>query len=227
MMKMKKAWILMALGATFCLVLIIGIRQYTTTNALTYADETVSKSIPDSEIKKEKKDRDHGLKRVNAEASYIGFEDIDALENDADVIVVGTPILPFEKREHEATYYEDGFIQNFYTLTDFKVEKVIKDPEQAVQNEKIKFIEPISIVTNENGQKVIYSIADYQEVQQGEKYLVFLKNNGLGNYSVINMNNGTFDLNENEENSFNALEIEGDPVHEKLKNEALEEYDLN
>ena len=137
------------------------------------------------------------------------------------------PLLPFEEREHKATYYDDNVIQDFYTLTDFKLEQVIKDPDQAVQDGKIKFVEPISIITSKDGEKIIRSIADYQDVQEGEKYLVFLKDNTLGQYGVINMNNGTFDLNENVENSFNALEIEGDPVHEKMKQEALAKYDLD
>ncbi|QDH21448.1 hypothetical protein [Saccharibacillus brassicae] len=149
------------------------------------------------------------------------------MEKVADVIVVGTPLLPFEEREHKATYYDDNVIQDFYTLTDFKVEQVIKDPDQAVQDGKIKFVEPISIIISKDGEKIIRSIADYQDVQEGEKYLVFLKDNTLGQYGVINMKNGTFDLNENVENSFNALEIEGDPVHEKMKQEALAKYDLD
>lgn len=149
------------------------------------------------------------------------------MEKVADVIVVGMPLLPFEEREHKATYYDDNVIQDFYTLTDFKLEQVIKDPDQAVQDGKIKFVEPISIITSKDGEKIIRSIADYQDVQEGEKYLVFLKDNTLGQYGVINMNNGTFDLNENVENSFNALEIEGDPAHEKMKQEALAKYDLD
>lgn len=227
MRRTKKTWIIIALGTAICLSLIIGIRQYAIHNTLTQADESTSENIQESEVKKEKKDRDHGLKRVNSEASYISFGSIKALEEISDVIVVGTPILSFEEREHKVTYYDDNMIQDFYTLTDFKVEKVIKDPDQAVQDAKIKFVEPISIVTSKDGEKMIRSIADYQEIQEGEKYLVFLKDNALGQYGVINMNNGTFDLNENEENSFHALEIEGDPTHEKLKQEALVKYDLD
>ncbi|OWR30743.1 hypothetical protein CDO73_09105 [Saccharibacillus sp. O23] len=141
------------------------------------------------------------------DASYIGFNTIEDLDAHADLILVGTPILPFEEREHKAAYYQDGVVQDFYTITDFKVDKVVKDSKQAVKNGMIQYFEPISVVTQETGAKVIYSIADYQEVQQGEKYLVFLRENDNGHYATINMNNGKFALEEKATRAINARSI--------------------
>lgn len=211
---MKKIASLILLGLALVLDLIIGIRL-------------AEHSQPQhSEVKKEEQDRDHGLKRVNRDASYIGFNSIEDLDAHADLIVVGTPVLPFEEREHKVTYYEDGVVQDFYTVTDFKVDKVIKDSKQAVKNGIIQYFEPISIVTQEKGPKVIYSIADYQEVQQGEKYLVFLRENDKGHYATINMNNGKFALEETAKRSINARRIQEDPTYQALKKAALSKYDL-
>lgn len=68
-----------------------------------------------------------GVKRINLQASYIGFDNLDSLEEHSDVIVFGTPLLPFEQRSSHTTHYEDGHMQSFYTLTEFKVERTIKD----------------------------------------------------------------------------------------------------
>ncbi|WP_143536102.1 hypothetical protein [Saccharibacillus sp. O23] len=184
------------MGSALILILIMGIRLY------------AEHSQPQhSEAKKEEQDRNHGLKRVNMDASYIGFNTIEDLDAHADLILVGTPILPFEEREHKAAYYQDGVVQDFYTITDFKVDKVVKDSKQAVKNGMIQYFEPISVVTQETGAKVIYSIADYQEVQQGEKYLVFLRENDNGHYATINMNNGKFALEEKATRAINARSI--------------------
>lgn len=72
-------------------------------------------------------------------------EELDAV---ADLIIIASPSKAFMDREHKVTFFDDGTIQDYYTLTEVQVEKVIKAPNDFYlsKNTTIKIIEPVRIV---------------------------------------------------------------------------------
>ncbi|KMY49982.1 hypothetical protein [Peribacillus loiseleuriae] len=134
------------------------------------------------------------IRTVDIEANYFVYETVDKLSQGADIILVASPIDDFANREHRSTKFEDGAIQDFYTLTNLNVEHIIKQPKGMNIGSQMQVNEPVSIITEADKQQTKVTVEEYREMKQGRRYIVFLKNNGMGGYSVINMNNGKFNL---------------------------------
>lgn len=164
--------------------------------------------------------------KISLHASYIDYETVNALDSDAELIVIGTPLKNFDNREHVVTNFDDGAVQDFYTLTDIKVDKIIKAPESSTlkTDEDLTIIEPISYIESDQGKRKI-TYEDYTELKQNEKSIIFLKQNTQGVYSVINMDLGKFPLSDTSEIS-RSLTSEEHNSKEEFRKEVLEKYDL-
>lgn len=133
---------------------------------------------------------------VEIHALYKGFDNIGALEEDAQVIVVGRPKDSFEDSEHVVMHFPNGTLETFHTLRRIDVERVIKKPASLDLSAGQTFIisEPIGLV-DMGGGPVRMKYEDYGELKKGGKYIIFLKTNGTSEqYGVINMNLGKFNL---------------------------------
>lgn len=167
------------------------------------------------------------IRTVNIQGLYKAYSDTDSLDASADIILVGSPIKEFTERESVTTKYSDGELQAFYTLSEFKIEKVIKnESELDLENEKImKVIEPIALV-DFPGETVKMTLGNYVEMHPNNTYLIFIKQSLPGHYGIINMNNGKFNLDDAEKvkKDFNGS---GSELNQKLKEEFIEMYELN
>ncbi|MFC9542487.1 hypothetical protein ACFTQ7_21835 [Lysinibacillus sp. NPDC056959] len=134
------------------------------------------------------------IRTVDIQANYIGYETADELSQGADIILVASPIDDFTNREHRSTKFEDGTLQDFYTLTKLNIERIIKQPEGINIGSQMEVIEPVGIITEADKQQTKVTTDGYREMKQGRRYIMFLANNGMGGYSIINMNNGKFNL---------------------------------
>lgn len=219
-MNTKKTTILIVSGLLAALIVIVGVRALTSPAfSLPFDDSrSASPSVPER-LEKEKQIVEYKFPRHNLEASYIGFGNLDDLEKHSDIIVVGTPVLPFEERKNATSHYEDGVMESFATITEFTADTVLKDPDQVVRDGQVTFYEPIAFTERTDGAKALFSIADYRELQYGNRYLVFLADNGHNGYGVINMNNGTFNMDKYDRTS-------GDPTHHRLMTQIFDKYDL-
>ncbi len=151
---------------------------------------------------------------------------------DADLIVIGNASDSFIEREHVATYTpaEEELpetLEDFYTRTTINIEKVLKFPEGAniQDNSEIDIIEPVAIIEEDNVDKKL-AMENYAELEKDHDYIIYLKANTFGEYSVINMNNGKFNL-ESEEQIENLMEQHHDndkEKHEELKKQVLERF---
>lgn len=167
-----------------------------------------------------------GLETVNAMATFVGYAHVDELDEASDLILIGTPTQEFVERASDNTYFSDGSIQDISTLTDFQIKHVVKNAENIELGEAIQIIEPISII-EQNGVTTVLTVEDYLELQKGKTYIIFLGKNTYGRYSVINMNNGRFAI---EEDGNLELAVMADSVqekHSKFQKEVLEKYGLN
>lgn len=159
------------------------------------------------------------------DASYASFTDIKALENAADIIA---EVKFSGKRETKVWGYEEGDTYT-NTLTSVEVKKVHKG--EVSKGEEIGVYEPAYI--SENG---FYSIEGYNLMNKKGKYLLYLRTKKDGNYSVLGLYQGKYDLNETstlkELKKFRSYEdvqdreYLGDEVEHfnKLKKENLKKY---
>lgn len=164
--------------------------------------------------------------KISLHASYVNYETVSALDSDAELIVIGTPLKEFDDRKHVVTKYDDGTVQEFYTLTDIQVDEIIKAPKDLTlaTNEVLTIIEPISYIDDTQGQRKI-AYEDYTELKQDEQSIIFLKQNAQGVYSVINMDLGKFSLNHTSKTSKTLTSQEQD-LKEEFRQTVLEKYNL-
>ncbi|GAB6928325.1 hypothetical protein JCM10914A_23080 [Paenibacillus sp. JCM 10914] len=144
-----------------------------------------------------------GLETIVTHGNYKAFEEEAPLFNDADLVVIAETDTHFLDREHVVKYFEPDSVQegspqaieDFYTRTPITVLKVLKTPESVpvIENEKLDIIEPVSIIEQDGSSQKI-ALENYNEIKEGEEYVLYLKLNTYGEYGVINMNNGRFSL---------------------------------
>lgn len=133
----------------------------------------------------------NSVREVNTHADYRGYSTGEELFSNAQLIVIGSPIKEFEEREMIIKTFENGTPMDFYTLTEIKVEKVIKGSEEDATN--LKVIEPIVLKQTLSGKEKL-SIEDYTEMKNGSSYMIFMKKNMYGHYGVMNLQSGKFNL---------------------------------
>jgi hypothetical protein len=66
-----------------------------------------------------KTNRNKPIKEISVSASYKGYHSEKEMNDDAVIILYGSPVDKFEDRKF-VNNYSDGFICDFYTLTKFK-----------------------------------------------------------------------------------------------------------
>lgn len=165
------------------------------------------------------------IPEVHVDANEITFETPEELDAAADLIIIASPSKEFMDREHKTTFFDDGTIQDYYTLTEVQVEKVIKAPNDfnLPKNNAISIIEPVGIVERSIGKRKLIT-NHYQELKEKSSYILFLKQNSAGQYALINNNLGKFNLDNTdpldigEKKSSEAMEF---------KNGVLKKYTLN
>ncbi|NTU30503.1 hypothetical protein HPY27_10145 [Brevibacillus sp. HB1.1] len=160
------------------------------------------------------------METISLEALYMTYESAEELD-EADLILIGTPTSDFSDREHKTSYYEDGSLQDFYTLTEIEIDKMIKSPNDfdLEESETLSIIEPVGMIELDGTKKI--TIDEYKEMEQGEKYIIFLNDNGHGQYSVINNDLGKFNLDSKSAKSEKSLSKNSGIA---LKEDVLEKY---
>ncbi len=156
----------------------------------------------------------------NTHADYRTYNTLADLENGADAILLVAPTQRFMDRKHIVTFFEEdkNTMQDYYTLTELKVFKVLKADDVTFKDNKyIEVVEPISIV-KQVGKDVIFATDGYVEMERNEKYVVFLKKNQSGKYRILNMNNGKFS------HYINKPRKEDMHTNQQLRAEVLKKY---
>gem|GEM_PF-6264789 len=96
---------------------------------------------------------DEELSVISLDANYIKFDNFLDLSTTADLIVTGKPLENFTERQHYVSYFpnDQNHVQDFYTLSNFKIDKIIKQPpkESLKNGEVIQVGESVSIIDNQ------------------------------------------------------------------------------
>ncbi|KOP64968.1 hypothetical protein AMS62_06650 [Bacillus sp. FJAT-18019] len=133
----------------------------------------------------------NSVRDISLPATHKGYSTAQALFAGADLVVVGSPIKDFEDREVILKEHSKGIIEYIVTSTEINVEKVLKGPKEEAAN--LKVIEPIGLRQTYRGKERIASDG-YTAMKKGSQYVIFLGENTFGQYSVINMQAGKFNL---------------------------------
>ncbi|MGE7946449.1 hypothetical protein [Lysinibacillus sp. NPDC093688] len=132
---------------------------------------------------------------VQVDANEITFDTPEKLDAAADLIIIASPSKDFMDREHKVTFFDDGTIEDYYTLTEVQVDKIIKAPDNfnLPKNNSFSIIEPVGIVERSTGKRKLVT-NNYAELKEKSSYIMFLQQNSMGQYGIINNNLGKFNL---------------------------------
>ncbi|MGE7688734.1 hypothetical protein ACQKMI_05950 [Lysinibacillus sp. NPDC097214] len=162
---------------------------------------------------------------VQVDANEITFDTPEKLDAAADLIIIASPSKDFMDREHMVTFFDDGTIEDFYTLTEVQVDKVIKTPDNFIlpKNNSFSIIEPVGIVERSTGNRKLVT-NHYKELKEKSSYIMFLQQNSMGQYGIINNNLGKFNLDNKD-----PLDIGEKKSSEakKFKDDVLQKYSID
>jgi len=162
----------------------------------------------------------NSVTRIEVESMHVGCNNVQELEQSADLIVIAEPTCDFEERKHVITNYNFGDIQDFYTLTEIKIMKILKQPTDFDSRIKtMDILEPNSMLQTLAG-KQIFEDNGYQELKKGSKYIIFLGKNDKGKYLIINLNLGKFNIDNTDNTDENKEKI-------KFKQDVLNKFAIN
>lgn len=156
------------------------------------------------------------IKEIIVEGNYAGYDSETKMSIAADLILYGSPVDNFEDSKH-VNNYSDGILADFYTLTKFKIKNIIK--KTAGLNIKkgniLDVLEPLTLIDDNNGKRIL-EIEGYKPMEKGTNYVIYLKKNDVGDYCVINMSNGRFNI-DNDSDNMNSR-------HKAIKDDVLLRY---
>ncbi len=171
------------------------------------------------------------IERLIIHANYIVYEEESELFDAAELVVIARTSKSFKDREHVVRYNDTDtrlppIIAEFYTKTQISIYEVLKQPDSSSlsKDDKITILEPISLLKNESDiKKITYD--NYVEIEEGKYYIIYLKDNTYGEYGVINMNNGRFNI-EGDDNLYKYAH-ENDIIedHEIMKRKVMTRFE--
>lgn len=108
------------------------------------------------------------------EAMKVSHNTLIELESDSELIISGIPI----ESENHVVRNKDGFTEEAYTITSFKVDGVFADKakKQQKKGDIIKVAEPYYIVDNGiKPGKTQFAYEGYEPMEKNKRYLLVLK----------------------------------------------------
>lgn len=194
---MKKVYLISSIASVFLLLCACN------TEESLEKKETESSVVQEKSTNEEKSNTfQKEIETIVAHGSYVKYEKESELFEAADLVVIAHTNKDFMDREHivkfvEQTKEDEGLpvaIEDFHTETPVKIMKVLKEDSSNLisKNDNLNIIEPVSLIEEETVKKL--STENYIEMEKGKPYILYLKKNTYGEYSVINMNNGRFNL---------------------------------
>lgn len=164
------------------------------------------------------------IEEVKTLGQHITYGDVETLCDNSDLIVVASPLKDFMDREHVNRYetYPIKHLINYVTKTDIRIEKVLKQPTDSLikVGDILTVTEPASVEDYpERNLRQIIKSSGYEPIQKGNRYILFLKKSPQGNYSIINLNNGRFNLDKAEKQENDIVKKFKESVLKKFENE--------
>ena len=167
---------------------------------------------------------DTTYREITLQSTRKMFSDVNELEKWSDLIIVGKTEKDFFDLAPSIIYSSENYVQDFYTITDVKISKVIKGE---YSKSSIPVVQSAALDTPKNKQQKELLISDGCSVmQKGEKYLLFLRKTDIeGVYGILSVNQGKFNL-----DSLDTKEkdiTDKDEQLQKLRQSVMERYKDN
>lgn len=181
--------------------------------------ENYSSEPTENNAKAQAKTKTHESKLEILDAKADGFDNLEELENGSPIIVSGIKEKDIKTEIFRSEI--NGNVNAGYTLSDFKIESVHKND---VKDNKIKVDGNITILESAFKDKEtnkIYSVNGYKNMNDKEKYLLFLQPEDDGSYATRAVNYGKVPLETTD------LELYSDSESnnlDKIFNEAKQKY---
>lgn len=165
---------------------------------------------------------------ISIQANLAGYASFTEMEAAAAIILIGTPTQEFLDRKPVTSRYPGGDMQDFYTLTDLQIERIIKNESSLnlEQDLTMQVIEPVALTLDGNGDKTKLTLNGYVEMQTDTSYLLFLIESAPGMYSGMNFENSRFAVTKVGKKVKGASSNSAD-LHTMFRSEAFEKYGLN
>jgi len=156
------------------------------------------------------------VKVISLQCSYAAYDSEAEMNDASDIILYGFSVDKFEDRKH-VNKNSEGILSDFYAIAKFKIKRVIKNPTglNIGKGDLFNVIEPLTFIDDEHGKRIL-EIEGYAAMEKDNNYMIYLGNNGMGGYSVLNMANGKFNMDNDSEDS--------DSRHLNMKKDILISY---
>ncbi|QOS99948.1 hypothetical protein JNUCC42_04110 [Brevibacterium sp. JNUCC-42] len=160
-------------------------------------------------------------KVIKVEAKVKGYENVAALEKEAEYIIVGHLEKDFSEYEPTFNYSSVGRIGEFYTKTDVIIDKTLKGE---TDTKIIPVLQDAAYIDNPTKYKDdLLTIEGFTPMEKGREYLLFLsKTNDGKSYNLLGVYQGKFDINgsDSKERGFASENSH----YQNLKDEVIEKY---
>lgn len=158
---------------------------------------------------------------VRVQSNVVQYETLDKLTDEADLIIFGTMEKDFSSFKPTITYNPEGRMDDFYTVTDVKINKVYK----GIFNQKYVPVSQVAVLkdslTKLNKDMIIDE--NYSIMEKNKKYILFLKKvENYNFYSIISVYQGKYNIDGLDMNE-DKFAGESD-TYKKLKKEIIEKY---
>lgn len=172
--------------------------------------------------------KNSAYRTISIQANFAGYANFTEMEAAATIILIGTPTQDFTDRKPVTSRYPGGDVQDFYTLTDIQIERIIKNEStlNLEQDLTMQVIEPVVLTVDGNGDKIKLTLNGYVEMQTDTSYLLFLIESSPGIYSGMNFENSRFAVTKAGKKVKGASSNSTD-LYTKFRGEAFEKYGLN
>ncbi|MDQ0899432.1 hypothetical protein [Paenibacillus sp. V4I7] len=168
-----------------------------------------------------KNDNSVSIPSINWDSNTVYATTIDKIGEYADAVVVAEPIKDIFDSQAVVKYFpkdpgdnsgKSPAIEDFYTITELKVDKVLKKSTVTLslaESDVIKVYEPIAVIDTKEGKKLLKQ-DEYNELKKDKKYVINLKKSDTGEiYGIVRDNDGITEVN-------NDLDIENAKKKYKL-----------
>jgi hypothetical protein len=156
-------------------------------------------------------DTNKPITQLTIQGKHVYYNNVDDLEAKADLIIVGASVKEFSEYTPTITYNESGRYENFYTITDVKVSKVLKGQ---YQNNTIPVLQNAAIDKKE---KIMLVDDGYSVMEKNKGYLLFLKKSPLEGYYILGINQGKHNIDNTDNNEKETMKK--DSFYKNLRQE--------
>lgn len=165
------------------------------------------------------------VKHYGVEAKCVSFENLEEMETYSDLIVKGVRL----EGEEAIITTVDGNIVSGYSFSQFQISEIYQDSSNTYQ-----IGDTITILENEvydEANNVVYHIAGYNMMEEGEEYLLFLQHaqtDGKGYFVASGVNYGTISLTVDDRQraytTETGMEVVDYNIYQEIWSDALDKY---